>query len=150
MLSKAGADGRQQTRGTVVTQGRLDPAGILVLFNNRNVRHRALRYAVQGPSSLTLGRTFNLELGLPLTGLDKYEDLVGLPNFAGPYSQDDYLANQASHFQEHFASQIALRRLSSEFHRALTTGRLIRYHYPSALRPYVSRRPLFVNDRLSK
>ncbi|KAL1904901.1 hypothetical protein Sste5344_009428, partial [Sporothrix stenoceras] len=54
---------------------------------------------------------FNIELGLPLTGLDRYEDLVGLPSFSGPYSQDDYLANQASHFQEHFASQIVLRRL---------------------------------------
>ena len=64
-----------------------------------------------------------MELGLPLTALDKYEDIVGLPNFSGPYSQDDYLGNQASHFQEQFASQIALRRLSSEFHRNLTAGR---------------------------
>ena len=75
------------------------------------------------PKFLIPGSAFNLELGLPLTGLDKYEDIVGLPNFSGPYSQDDYLANQASHYQEHFASQIALRRLSSEFHRALTTGK---------------------------
>ncbi|CAK7222824.1 hypothetical protein SEUCBS140593_005034 [Sporothrix eucalyptigena] len=63
---------------------------------------------------------FNLELGLPLTGLDRFEDRVGLPSFSGPYSQDDYLANQASHFQEHFASQIVLRRLCVAFHAAAT------------------------------
>src|SRR3569833_193716 len=68
----------------------------------------------------SITRCFNLELGLPLTGLDKLEDIVGLPDFSGPFSQEDYLANQASHFQEHFASQIVLRRLSMEFHTALT------------------------------
>ncbi|CAK7565431.1 MAG: hypothetical protein SEPTF4163_003348 [Sporothrix epigloea] len=64
---------------------------------------------------------FNLELGLPMTGLDRFEDLVGLPSFSGPCSQDDYLANQASHFQEHFASQIVLRRLCVAFHNSATS-----------------------------
>ncbi|KIH89714.1 hypothetical protein SPBR_06814 [Sporothrix brasiliensis 5110] len=66
---------------------------------------------------------FNIELGLPLTGLDRFEDLVGLPSFNGPYAQDDYLANQASHFQEHFASQIVLRRLCVDFDRTLRFGK---------------------------
>ncbi len=77
-------------------------------------------------------RCFNLELGLPLTGLDKLEEVVGVPDFSGAYSQDDYLANQTSHFQEHFASQIALRRLSMEFHNLLTNGKFplpLRYVY---------------------
>ncbi|CAK7271911.1 hypothetical protein SEPCBS119000_004849 [Sporothrix epigloea] len=64
---------------------------------------------------------FNLELGLPKTGLDRFEDLVGLPSFSGPCSQDDYLANQASHFQEHFASQIVLLRLCVAFHASATS-----------------------------
>lgn len=68
---------------------------------------------------------FNIELGLPLTGLDRFEDLAGLPSFSGPYSQDDYLANQASHFQEHFASQIVLRRLCEAFHKTLSLGAAI-------------------------
>lgn len=64
----------------------------------------------------------NLELNLPLTGLDKLEDLVGLPDFSsGSFSEEDYIGNQASYFQEHFASQIVLRRLSVEFHTTLTT-----------------------------
>lgn len=67
---------------------------------------------------------FNLELGLPLTGLGKLEEMTGLPDFSGPYSQDDYLGNQASHFQEHFASQIALRRLAIQFNGTLSQSNL--------------------------
>ncbi|KAK3330785.1 hypothetical protein B0H66DRAFT_74729 [Apodospora peruviana] len=62
----------------------------------------------------------NLELGFPLTGLEKMENVVGLPDFAGPYSEDDYITNQESHFQEHFASQIVLRRLLVDFHGVLS------------------------------
>ncbi|KAI2621106.1 hypothetical protein GGR54DRAFT_639234 [Hypoxylon sp. NC1633] len=64
----------------------------------------------------------NMELNLPRTGLDKLESLVGLPDFSGSFSEDDYIGNQASHFQEHFASQIVLRRLSVEFHTTLTNA----------------------------
>lgn len=73
---------------------------------------------------LTSSSHFNIELGLPLTGLDRFEDLVGLPDFSGPCSQDDYLANQASHFQEHYASQIVLRRLCVAFHNSLSFGKI--------------------------
>ncbi|KAK8019640.1 hypothetical protein PG990_004778 [Apiospora arundinis] len=63
----------------------------------------------------------NLEFNLPLTGLEKFDDMVGLPDFsAGSFSEEDYIGNQASHFQEHFASQIVLRRLVVEFHTTLT------------------------------
>ncbi|KAH8893819.1 hypothetical protein GQ53DRAFT_99644 [Thozetella sp. PMI_491] len=64
----------------------------------------------------------HLELGLPLTGLDKMEPLIGLPSFNGPFSQDDYLGNEGSHFQEYFASQIVLRRLLVSFHTTLSNG----------------------------
>lgn len=50
------------------------------------------------------------------------ESVVGLPDFSGPYSDDDYLSNQESHFQEHFASQIVLRRLLVDFHGILSQG----------------------------
>ncbi|KAI2616983.1 hypothetical protein GGS26DRAFT_603302 [Hypomontagnella submonticulosa] len=64
----------------------------------------------------------NMELNIPQTGLDKLESLVGLPDFSGSFSEEDYVGNQASHFQEHFASQIVLRRLSVEFHTTLTNA----------------------------
>lgn len=58
-----------------------------------------------------------------MTGLEKFDDMVGLPDFsAGSFSEEDYIGNQASHFQEHFASQIVLRRLLVEFHTTLTSG----------------------------
>ncbi|KAI0110084.1 hypothetical protein F4814DRAFT_389887 [Daldinia grandis] len=64
----------------------------------------------------------NMELNIPRTGLDKLEPLVGLPDFSGSFSEEDYIGNQASHFQEHFASQIVLRRLSVEFHTTLSNA----------------------------
>lgn len=60
---------------------------------------------------------FNLESGLPMSGLDKYETLVRVPDFGGPVLQEDH----TSHFQEHFASQIALRRLSADFNNVLSS-----------------------------
>ncbi|KAI2771556.1 hypothetical protein F4815DRAFT_496874 [Daldinia loculata] len=64
----------------------------------------------------------NMELNISRTGLDKLESLVGLPDFSGSFSEEDYVGNQASHFQEHFASQIVLRRLSVEFHTTLSNA----------------------------
>lgn len=66
--------------------------------------------------------TTHLELEFPLTGLERMESAVGLPDFSGPFSEDDILSNQQSHFQEHFASQIALRRLLIDFHGKLSQG----------------------------
>ncbi|KAL2134523.1 hypothetical protein VTI74DRAFT_11567 [Chaetomium olivicolor] len=64
----------------------------------------------------------NLELGFPLTGLERMESVVGLPDFSSPFSEDDYISNQESHFQQHFASQIVLRRLLVNFHHILSQG----------------------------
>lgn len=65
-----------------------------------------------------------MEFGLPLTGLEKFEEAIGLPDFSGPITDEDYMINQATHFQEHFASQIVLRRLSANFHSVLNKSRL--------------------------
>jgi hypothetical protein len=67
-----------------------------------------------------------MEFGLPLTGLEKFEETMGLPDFSGPITDEDYICNQASHFHEHFASQIVLRRLSVNFHSVLNKGTLNR------------------------
>lgn len=67
-------------------------------------------------------RCFHMEFGLPLTGLEKLDDAIGLPDFSGHITDDDYIGNQTTHFQEHFASQIVLRRLSANFHSTLSKG----------------------------
>ncbi|KAJ4137776.1 hypothetical protein NW768_003366 [Fusarium equiseti] len=84
---------------------------------------------LHGPRSDLIKRTFwhcsmmetcfHMEFGLPLTGLDKFEEAIGLPDFSGPITDEDYMSDQATHFQEHFASQIVLRRLSANFHSVL-------------------------------
>jgi hypothetical protein len=58
----------------------------------------------------------HLELDLPLTGIIALEDRVGLPSFNTPFCEADHRGNQASHFEAHFASQIALRRLCANLH----------------------------------
>ncbi|KAF5552007.1 acetate regulatory DNA binding protein [Fusarium mexicanum] len=62
---------------------------------------------------------FHMEFGQPLTGLEKLEETIGLPDFSGPMTDEDYIVNQQTHFHEHFASQIVLRRLSANFHSVL-------------------------------
>ncbi|KAK0724014.1 hypothetical protein B0T21DRAFT_48408 [Apiosordaria backusii] len=69
-----------------------------------------------------LETSLNLELGFPLTGLERMENTVGLPDFSGPFCEDDVISNQQSHFQEHFASQIVLRRLLVNFHNTLNSS----------------------------
>lgn len=61
-----------------------------------------------------------LELGLPATGLNAYEGRVPVPDFGGGLAGEDHIANQTSHFQEHYASQIVLRRLATDFHTVLS------------------------------
>ncbi|KAK7426144.1 hypothetical protein QQZ08_007310 [Neonectria magnoliae] len=63
-----------------------------------------------------------MEFGLPLTGLEKLDDAIGLPDFNGPMTSEDYIGNQTAHFQEHFTCQIILRRLSANFHQALNNS----------------------------
>lgn len=63
-----------------------------------------------------------MEFDVPLTGLEKLEDAIGLPEFSGPITDDDYISNQTTHFQHHYAHQIFLRRLSSSFHSTLSNS----------------------------
>jgi hypothetical protein len=59
--------------------------------------------------------------------LEKFEEMVGLVDFGSSFCQEDYIANQASHFQEHFLSQIVLRKLAVNFHAALQAGEFLEF-----------------------
>ncbi|KIM92729.1 hypothetical protein OIDMADRAFT_173807 [Oidiodendron maius Zn] len=61
----------------------------------------------------------NLELDLPPTGITGLEDRVGIPNFNSPFCQADHHANRFSHFEAHYASQVALRRLCADLHQSI-------------------------------
>ena len=67
----------------------------------------------------------HLELDLPVSGLDKFEGLVGLPDFGGEFAPEDYDGNATSHYQQHFATQIVLRRLSVSFNSSMLAGRFL-------------------------
>lgn len=56
------------------------------------------------------------ELDLPLSGLVALEGHVGLPAFTAPFCEADHNGNQSSHFEAHYASQLALRRLCADLH----------------------------------
>ncbi|KAH8676761.1 hypothetical protein BGZ60DRAFT_468641 [Tricladium varicosporioides] len=69
--------------------------------------------------------SLHLELDLPLTGILTLEGEVGMPNFNNTFSEADQRANQASHFEAHYASQLALRRVCNDIHNNIyefTTG----------------------------
>ncbi|KAK6958047.1 hypothetical protein Daesc_000840 [Daldinia eschscholtzii] len=99
------------------------PPGLL-FFNEarRRMGFNLTECSLENVQIFALAACLNMELNIPRTGLDKLESLVGLPDFSGSFSEEDYIGNQASHFQEHFASQIVLRRLSVEFHTTLTNA----------------------------
>ncbi|KUJ22379.1 uncharacterized protein LY89DRAFT_575731 [Mollisia scopiformis] len=59
------------------------------------------------------------ELDLAPTGIAGLEDRVGMPSFNSPFCEADHRGNQSSHFEAHYASQIALRRLCAEIHNSL-------------------------------
>ncbi len=87
------------------------------MFPPLNQPAKSFRLAVLTPTSYSC---LHLEFGFPLTGLEKMENVIGLPDFSGSFSEEDYICNQESHFQEHFASQIVLRRLLVQFHGTLS------------------------------
>jgi hypothetical protein len=66
-----------------------------------------------------IDRGLHLELDLPLTGLIQLEDRVGIPSFNSPFCEADHRGNQSSHFEAHYASQVALRRLCANLHRTI-------------------------------
>jgi len=73
---------------------------------------------------LNINRGLYLELDLPPTGLLELENEISLPTFNGPYCEADHRGNQSSHFEAHFASQVALRRLCAEIHERLYDGKI--------------------------
>lgn len=66
----------------------------------------------------------HLELDLPWTGVVSLEDIVPLPSFNTRYCEADHNGNLASHFEAHFASQIALRRICATAHNNINECRL--------------------------
>jgi hypothetical protein len=62
-------------------------------------------------------RALHLELDLPLTGITGLADRVGIPSFSSPLCEADHRGNQSSHFEAHYASQVALRRLCADLHQ---------------------------------
>jgi len=55
--------------------------------------------------------SLHMELDLPLTGIVELGDRVGMPSFNVPFCEADHIGNQATNFEAHFASALALRRL---------------------------------------
>ncbi|KEY70077.1 hypothetical protein S7711_07862 [Stachybotrys chartarum IBT 7711] len=66
--------------------------------------------------------SMHMEFEMPLTGLERLDTAVGLPDFDEVLSEEDYIGNQSTHYLEHFASQIVLHRLLAEFHSTLMTS----------------------------
>jgi len=64
-------------------------------------------------------RALHLELDLPPTGITGLADQVGIPGFNSPLCEADHRGNQSSHFEAHYASQVALRRLCADLHRKI-------------------------------
>ncbi|PQE04635.1 hypothetical protein CJF30_00004406 [Rutstroemia sp. NJR-2017a BBW] len=58
----------------------------------------------------------HLELDLPYSTLPDLEDRVGLPTFNTPFCDADHRANQQSHWEMHYASELALRRICANVH----------------------------------
>ncbi|KAH0559908.1 hypothetical protein GP486_003572 [Trichoglossum hirsutum] len=54
-----------------------------------------------------------LELDLPGTGICEYEDVIPPPDFDGPYSFQDMMESERSHYKYHFLAQMALKKLYS-------------------------------------
>jgi hypothetical protein len=70
------------------------------------------------------------ELDLPLTGIIGLEDRVGIPSFNTPFCEADHRGNQSSHFEAHYASQVALRRLCSNLHNNIYECKFYALHVP--------------------
>lgn len=60
-----------------------------------------------------------MELDIPYTGIIHLESLVGIPSFNAPFCDQDHQGNLVSHFEAHYASQVALRRTCVELHNAI-------------------------------
>ena len=58
----------------------------------------------------------SLELDLPVTGIIRLQDRVGIASFNTPFCTADYRGNLSSHFEAFYASQVALWRLCAKLH----------------------------------
>ena len=76
------------------------------------------------PTSYPICSALHVELDLPRTGLIGLEDQVSMPNFNGPFCEADHRGNQASNFEHHYASQLALRRLCANLHNTINDCKL--------------------------
>lgn len=69
-----------------------------------------------------------------------FEKQVGMPTFPGQVSDKDQHINQNTHFEKHFASQIALRRLCAELHHDINDCKLCHClsidKYTDTIQPY--------------
>jgi hypothetical protein len=85
----------------------------LALRNDGNVSH------LLGSKGLLPDndRGLHLELDIPPTGIIGLADRVGIPSFNSPFCEADHRGNQSSHFEAHYASQVALRQLGADLHR---------------------------------
>jgi hypothetical protein len=110
----------------------------LALRNNGDV---CFTLEPECPSS-DFGRGLHLDLDLPLTGLIGLEDQVGIPSFNTPFCEADLLGNQSSHYEAHYASQVALRRLCANLHQTLNESKL-------TFSPFVSQSYFIENRHVS-
>ncbi len=78
------------------------------------------------------------ELDLPSDGLSALEGQVGLPAFTAPFCEADHRGNQSSHFEAHYASQLALRRLCADMNNHLYTCKISNYFIVSLTKPTTS------------
>ncbi|KAG4425819.1 hypothetical protein IFR04_001026 [Cadophora malorum] len=99
--------------GFVITDSELENVQIFSLFANvldfdtpkGDLMRRAVWHCIIMETSL------HMELDLPLTGIVELGDRVGMPSFNVPFCEADHIGNQATNFEAHFASALALRRL---------------------------------------
>jgi hypothetical protein len=85
----------------------------LALRNNGNVSHLFVSERLLPDND----RGLHLELDLPPTGIIGLADRVGIPRFNSPFCEADHRGNQSSHFEAHYASQVALQQLCADLHR---------------------------------
>ena len=97
----------------LVRTSELGNLGILIVFSNpidwSSLRGEQIKKAFW--HCVIMETSLHLELDLPLTGIIGLEDRVGIPSFDSPFCEADHHGNQSSHFEAHFASTLALRRL---------------------------------------
>jgi hypothetical protein len=66
------------------------------------------------------------------TGILSLVDQVGIPCFNSTLCEADHRGNQTSHFEHHYASQVALRRLCSNLHQNISDSSQFLKHLAQA------------------